>query len=59
MAMSAVDPLRVLGGIGLVCGALAAIRGRTSGRLQGSTFALLIVGLGLWTLGLALSFAGI
>lgn len=57
--MSPVDPLRVLGCVGLLCGALAAIQGRTSGRLQGPPFGLLIVGLGLWTVGLALSFAGI
>jgi hypothetical protein len=51
--------LRVLGIAGLICCALSAVGQVKAGQLRGGKLTFLIVGLGLWALGLVLSFVGV
>ena len=51
--------LRVLGIAGLICCALSAVGQVKAGQLKGGKLTFLIVGLGLWALGLVLSFVGV
>jgi len=57
--MSHIDTVRLFGLVGLLCGSVSAITQRKQGRLKGGAFALSSIGLALWAIGLALSFAGI
>jgi hypothetical protein len=51
--------LRVLGTAGLICCALSAVGQVKAAQLSGGKLTFPIVGLGLWALGLVLSFVGV